>query len=71
MLGVVARGAGYPGIKKNLKKAKRAIEDFQLKMCSQLYVRDSRILAGATPRKEQLISKYTFITDTVHVIGLL
>ena len=48
--------------------AKRAIEDFQLKTCSQFYVRDSRTLAQAkktTPRivekaKEQL--KYTFIT---------
>ena len=48
--------------------AKKAIEDFQLKSCSQFYVRDSRTLAQAkktTPRivektKEQL--KYTFIT---------
>ena len=48
--------------------AKRAIEDFQLKTSSQLYVRDSRTLARAkklTPlivekTKEQL--KYTFIT---------
>ena len=47
---------------------KRAIEHFQLKTCSQFYVRDSRTLAQAkksTPRivekaKEQL--KYTFIT---------
>ena len=48
--------------------AKRAIEDFQLKTCSQFYVRDSRTLAQAkktTPRivdktREQL--KYMFIT---------
>ena len=48
--------------------AKKASEDFQLKMCSQFYVHDSRTLAQAkktTPRivekmKEQL--KYTFIT---------
>ena len=48
--------------------AKKAIEDFQLKTCSQFYVRDSRTLAQAkktTPKvvektREQL--KYTFIT---------
>ena len=52
----------------NWEIAKRDIEDFQLKTCSQFYVRDSRTLAQAkktTPRivekmKEPL--KYTFIT---------
>ena len=47
--------------------AKKAIEDFQLKTCSQFYVRDSRTLAQAkktTPRivektKDQL--KYMFV----------
>ena len=39
--------------------AKRAIEDFQWKTCSQFYVRDSRTLAQAkktTPRIVEMLS---------------
>ena len=41
----------------NWEIAKRDIEDFQLKTCSQFYVRDSRTLAQAKKTTPRIVEK--------------